>query len=94
MAGNAPGHRVVVTGLGVVSPYGTDTEARGCLVHEELHQIPATARKEFYENLLNGNSALILVTLPQPRQCVMLVKSLQPEAIKKITKFDPEALWI
>ncbi|CAJ1351437.1 unnamed protein product [Effrenium voratum] len=46
-AGNAPGHRVVVTGLGVVSPYGTDTE-------------------EFYENLLNGNSAIKKITKFDP----------------------------
>lgn len=46
-AGNSAGQRVVVTGMGVVSPFGTDKE-------------------DFYENLLDGKSAIKRITKFDP----------------------------
>ena len=98
LPGSSSGQRVVVTGMGVVSPFGTDKEAMGG--EEGSHVL--TAR-------LSHHDAVAEVKLPgflpelAGRQissipsswwfcAAMLLIAVHPEAIKRITKFDAEAM--
>ena len=108
LPGSSSGQRVVVTGVGVVSPYGTDKEAMGgeegghvltawCSAMMQLLAIVWCLLKwncqDFYQNLLEGKSVLFQALWFCGKFLWWhLLIAVHPEAIKRITKFDPEAM--